>query len=131
MGVIVTRWYVSWSNIWCCCSLSKVVVLSRITTTNRSTVLLLVPTAYLTLDRCAWKNKMSNLPPNHFRVDELSPKPKIRVVVATAGTTDLPVAEEAAVTLEAASCEVYRVYDAGVAGKSVLHEAASPLPPSE
>jgi hypothetical protein len=48
MEVIVTRWYISWSNIWCCCSLSKVVVLSRITTTNRSTVLLLVPTAHLT-----------------------------------------------------------------------------------
>ena len=45
MEVIVTRWYVSWSNFWCCCSLSNVVVLSRITTTNRSTVLLLVATA--------------------------------------------------------------------------------------
>jgi hypothetical protein len=65
------------------------------------------------------------------QLDESSPKPKIRVVVATAGTTDLPVAEEAAVTLEAAGCEVDRVYDAGVAGKSVLQEAASPLPPSE
>jgi len=49
MEVIVTRWYVSWSNIWCCCSLSKVVVLSRIATTNCSTVLLLVPTADLSL----------------------------------------------------------------------------------
>ena len=48
MEVIVTLWYVSCNNIWCCCSLSKVVVLSRITTTNCSTVLLLVPTAYLT-----------------------------------------------------------------------------------
>jgi len=48
MEVIVTRWYVSWSNIWCCCSLSKVVVLSRITTISRSTVLLLVLTAHLT-----------------------------------------------------------------------------------
>jgi NCAIR mutase (PurE)-related protein len=47
-------------------------------------------------------------------------KPKIRVVVATAGTTDLPVAEEAAVTLEAAGCEVDRVYDAGVAGKLLI-----------
>ena len=26
MEVIVTRGYVSWSNFWCCCSLSKVVV---------------------------------------------------------------------------------------------------------
>ena len=47
----MTRWYVSWRNIWCCCSLSKVVVLSRITTTNCSTVLLLVPTVDSTLDR--------------------------------------------------------------------------------
>jgi NCAIR mutase (PurE)-related protein len=39
-----------------------------------------------------------------------------RIVIATAGTTDLPVAEEAAVTLEAAGCTVDRVYDAGVAG---------------
>ena len=34
MEVIVTLWYVSCNNIWCCCSLSKVVVLSRITTTK-------------------------------------------------------------------------------------------------
>eukprot|EP00934_Nitzschia_sp_Nitz4_P006959 Nitzschia sp. Nitz4//scaffold128_size63911//51509//52504//NITZ4_006230-RA/size63911-processed-gene-0.121-mRNA-1//1//CDS//3329534865//6949//frame0 len=39
-----------------------------------------------------------------------------RVVVATAGTTDLPVAEEAAVVLEAAQCEVVRITDVGVAG---------------
>ena len=49
MEVIVTRGYVSLSNFWCCSSLSKVVVLSGITTINRTTVLLLVPTAYLTL----------------------------------------------------------------------------------
>lgn len=48
-----------------------------------------------------------------------------KVVVACAGTTDLPVAEEAAVTLEAAGCEVTRVYDAGVAG---LHRIITALP---
>jgi NCAIR mutase (PurE)-related protein len=46
-----------------------------------------------------------------------SEKAKIRVVVATAGTTDLPVAEEAAVTLEASGCKVDRVFDCGVAGE--------------
>lgn len=49
-----------------------------------------------------------------------------RFVVATAGTTDAPVAEEAAVTLEA--CEgvtVDRIYDAGVAG---LHRIINALP---
>jgi pyridinium-3,5-biscarboxylic acid mononucleotide synthase len=48
-----------------------------------------------------------------------------KVVVACAGTTDLPVAEEAAVTLEAAGCEITRVYDAGVAG---LHRIITALP---
>lgn len=48
-----------------------------------------------------------------------------KVVVACAGTTDLPIAEEAAVTLEAAGVEVTRVYDAGVAG---LHRIIHALP---
>jgi len=50
---------------------------------------------------------------------------KVRVVVATAGTTDLPVAEEAAVTLEAAGCQVDRIFDAGVAG---LHRIVEAIP---
>ena len=39
-----------------------------------------------------------------------------RVLVVSAGTSDLPVAEEAAVTLEFMGLPVGRVYDAGVAG---------------
>jgi hypothetical protein len=39
-----------------------------------------------------------------------------RVLVVSAGTADLPVAEEAAVTLEFMGVPVGRVYDAGVAG---------------
>jgi NCAIR mutase (PurE)-related protein len=38
------------------------------------------------------------------------------VLVVSAGTSDLPVAEEAAVTLEFMGLSVGRVYDAGVAG---------------
>ncbi len=38
------------------------------------------------------------------------------VVVASAGTADLPVAEEAAVTAEVMGCAVTRLYDVGVAG---------------
>lgn len=38
------------------------------------------------------------------------------VAVVTAGTSDIPVAEEAAVTAELAACEVERIYDVGVAG---------------
>jgi pyridinium-3,5-biscarboxylic acid mononucleotide synthase len=38
------------------------------------------------------------------------------VVVATAGTSDIPVAEEAALTAEAMGNRVHRIWDAGVAG---------------
>ena len=51
--------------------------------------------------------------------------PTKRVIVATAGTTDLPVAEETAVTLEAAGCKVERINDVGVAG---LHRVLKALP---
>jgi NCAIR mutase (PurE)-related protein len=44
-------------------------------------------------------------------------KPRFgRVLVISAGTADLPVAEEAAVTAECAGCEVERLYDVGVSG---------------
>lgn len=39
-----------------------------------------------------------------------------KIVVATAGTSDIPVAEEAALTAEAHGNEVLRLYDVGVAG---------------
>ena len=48
-----------------------------------------------------------------------------KVVVACAGTTDLPVAEEAAVTLEETGVRVEKVYDCGVAG---LHRILNALP---
>lgn len=53
------------------------------------------------------------------------------VVIVTAGTSDLPVAEEAGITLELFGHRVQRVYDAGVAGlhrilahSGLLREAA-------
>lgn len=48
------------------------------------------------------------------------------VVVATGGTSDLPVAEEAAITAEALGSSVTRLYDVGVAG---LHRLLSNLEP--
>ena len=55
---------------------------------------------------------------------EAHPAPKGRgiVVIAAAGTADLPVAEEAAVTAEIMGNTVDRVYDVGVAG---LHRLLS------
>ena len=46
-------------------------------------------------------------------------------IVATGGTSDVPVAEEAALTAEALGNEVERIYDVGVAG---LHRLQARLP---
>lgn len=62
---------------------------------------------------------------NSKTICEDSPQLSKRIVVATAGTTDLPIAEEAAVVLEAAQCKVDRIYDVGVAG---LHRIIKALP---
>ena len=51
-----------------------------------------------------------------------APSAKGTVVVACAGTSDLPVAEEAAVTAELLGNQVNRIYDVGVAG---LHRLLS------
>ena len=47
------------------------------------------------------------------------------VAVLSAGTSDLPMAEEAAIFAEASGCQVYRVHDVGVAG---LHRLLNSLP---
>jgi hypothetical protein len=47
-----------------------------------------------------------------------------KILVATGGTSDIPVAEEAAVTAEALGNQVVRLYDVGVAG---LHRTLSHL----
>jgi NCAIR mutase (PurE)-related protein len=62
--------------------------------------------------------------------ESLGKRKKKRIIVACAGTTDVPVAEEAAVTLEATTAgagiiEVERIYDVGVAG---LHRIIRALP---
>ena len=49
-----------------------------------------------------------------------------RIVVVTGGTSDIPVAEEAALTAEVFGNEVVRLYDVGVAG---LHRLLSNLEP--
>jgi len=48
-----------------------------------------------------------------------------KIVVATGGTSDMPVAEEAALTAKALGNEVTRLYDVGVAG---LHRLLAHLP---
>jgi NCAIR mutase (PurE)-related protein len=50
------------------------------------------------------------------RKEELKPDPRRFILVLTAGTSDIPAAEEAALTAELAGHRVERVFDVGVAG---------------
>ena len=51
--------------------------------------------------------------------------PETRIAIITAGTSDIPVAEEAAITAELLGNNVVRIYDAGVAG---IHRLVDKLP---
>ena len=51
--------------------------------------------------------------------------PETSIAVITAGTSDMPVAEEAAITAELLGNKVVRIYDAGVAG---IHRLVDKLP---
>lgn len=66
-----------------------------------------------------------------LRAEQPRPRGSRTVAIVTAGTSDLPVAEEAAVTLDATGHPVMRVTDVGVAGihrilakRVTLHDAA-------
>jgi pyridinium-3,5-biscarboxylic acid mononucleotide synthase len=80
--------------------------------------------------RAAFPEGVHNAVGRTFRV--LGPpteEPKLgRVVIVTAGTSDLPVAEEARVTAEAWNCDVTLIADVGVAG---LHRLLHQLPQFE
>jgi len=59
-----------------------------------------------------------------IRKTEIVPPPS-KIAVITAGTSDIPVAEEAAVTAELLGNNVVKIYDAGVAG---IHRLVDKLP---
>ena len=66
---------------------------------------------------------------NEARIISLQKKkpkaPESLIAVITAGTSDIPVAEEAAITAELLGNNVIRIYDAGVAG---IHRLVDKLP---
>lgn len=59
-----------------------------------------------------------------FRMKQPRPDPVGLVGVITAGTSDIPVAEEAAIMCEMMGCKVKRVHDIGIAG---IHRVFEPL----
>jgi NCAIR mutase (PurE)-related protein len=74
-------------------------------------------------DQLAWKRVHEMIPEAIYHelaraitVRRDMPPGKGTVVIASAGTSDLPVAEEAAVTADLMGNEVERIYDIGVAG---------------
>jgi pyridinium-3,5-biscarboxylic acid mononucleotide synthase len=60
-------------------------------------------------------------------VNRQAEEPTGNVVVVSAGTSDMPVAEEAAVTAEVLGSHVNRIYDVGVAGIHRLFHACDDL----
>ncbi len=74
-------------------------------------------------DQLAWKRVQEMIPEAIYHelaraitVRRDMPPGKGTIVIASAGTSDLPVAEEAAVTADLMGNEVERIYDIGVAG---------------
>ncbi|MBD3414650.1 MAG: nickel pincer cofactor biosynthesis protein LarB [Candidatus Aminicenantes bacterium] len=76
------------------------------------------------IDRKRFQNIKKDMPElNHNSSANLvylkledSPPGKGKVAIITAGTSDIPVAEEAAVTSELLGNEIFKIYDVGVAG---------------
>jgi len=76
------------------------------------------------LDEEAFKNVKKKIPGTQFNplarivyLIQKKPSPgKGKIAIITAGTSDIPVAEEAAVTCEILGNEIEKIYDVGVAG---------------
>lgn len=83
----------------------------------------LSPTA---ADEIREKVSLRYFPEAHIGIIGEMPKPDGigKIVIATGGTSDIPVAEEAALTAEVLGNEVVRLFDVGVAG---LHRLLSHL----
>ncbi|GBD24389.1 N5-carboxyaminoimidazole ribonucleotide mutase [bacterium HR29] len=70
--------------------------------------------------------EVRDLPEARLAWYDPAPRPRLgNVTVVTAGTSDIPVAEEAAVTAELMGAAVHRFFDVGVAG---IHRLADKLP---
>lgn len=91
---------------------------------NQNTILItrLSPEAHAELERLGCS--VNYYPEAHAGVYGSIPEPEGQsfIVVATGGTSDIPVAEEAALTAEVLGNRVTRLYDVGVAG---LHRVLS------
>ena len=88
----------------------KTVLITRMSAEAAAVVEKTVPLSYHEMGRVGIAGEMPR------------PDGRGKIVIATGGTSDMPVAEEAALTAEALGNEVTRLYDVGVAG---LHRLLS------
>jgi NCAIR mutase (PurE)-related protein len=65
---------------------------------------------------CVWKKAEYNEDARIIKIIKKKAAVLGRVTIVTGGTSDIPVAEEAAVTAEVMGAEILKIYDAGVAG---------------
>ena len=85
-------------------------------------------------DEAAWQAVHARLPEAEYHqmaraitLRRELPRGRGTIAIASAGTSDIPVAEEAAVTAELMGNDVDRLYDVGVAGiHRLLRERATP-----
>ncbi len=82
----------------------KTVIITRVDMDKADALKKTLPLTYFTEARIAVAGEMP------------VPQTESKIVIATGGTSDIPVAEEAAVTAEAMGNRVIRLYDVGVAG---------------
>lgn len=82
----------------------KTVLITRMSKEAADTVSSSLPLTYHELARIGIVGEMPE------------PKAKTNIIIATGGTSDMPVAEEAALTAEVMGNNVTRLYDVGVAG---------------
>lgn len=82
----------------------KTILLTRVSPEAAKEIQQQVPMKYYAMGRVG---VVGNMPKAHGRG---------KIVIATGGTSDMPVAEEAALTAEVLGNEVERLYDVGVAG---------------
>ncbi len=74
------------------------------------------PKVYTKIKKRIPKARYNSLAKAIYLKQKNPPPGKGRIVIITAGTSDIPVAEEAAVTCEILGNEVDKIYDIGVAG---------------
>lgn len=110
-------------------TLAQIKEIAKALNKNKQDVLLtrLEKSSFLKLKKALPRLKYNALARLGFLINQPKVRKAGRVLVVCAGTADIPVAEEAAVTLEAMGNPVIKLYDVGIAGVHRLMQHAEIL----